>query len=105
MRKERISPVANLMHDTEALKESFKTTNELPTPETVVKTVANVLSEMQQTKEQPQRNQRKRETIKGTILQSVMMEVDLLKKVKREAFETEMSLSDVINNALKKHFQ
>ena len=56
-------------------------------------------------KEPKSRNERKRETAKGTILQSVMIEMDLLEYVRREAYESRKSLSDVINNALRSYFQ
>ena len=71
-------------------------------PEKVGEVVARIMSEP---KEPKSRNERKRETAKGTILQSVMIEMDLLENVRREAYESKKSLSDVINNALKKYFQ
>ena len=118
MKKQRVSPTA-LTADTETLKASFKTAAELPTlqavkdavsmvtkkpmtPEKVGEVVARIMSEP---KEPKSRNERKRETAKGTILQSVMIEIDLLENVRREAYENRKSLSDVINNALKSYFQ
>jgi hypothetical protein len=104
-KKERISPTTNLMPNTETLKESFKTTGELPSPEMIGRTVERVMSEIKQYKIEPkERNQRKRETIKGTILQAVMIDIELLKKVKREAFESDKKISDIINDALKSYF-
>ena len=117
-KKQRVSPTA-LTADTETLKASFKAAAELPTVETVNDAVSMVTKKpmspekvgevvtriVRETPGPESRNDRKRETIKGTILQSVMIDIDLLKKVKREAFERETSLSDVINNALKNHFQ
>jgi hypothetical protein len=108
MKKQRVSPTANLTPNTEALKTSFRANNDLPSPEAIEKSVGRVMSEIQQTETatpEKERNKRKRETIKGTILQAVMIEMDLLKKVKREAFDSDKSLSDVINNALKQYFQ
>ena len=102
-KKQRVSPTA-LTADTETLKASFKTAAELPTAETVNDAVSMVTKKPMTTRPES-RNERKRETIKGTILQSVMIDIELLKKVKREAFECETSLSDVINNVLKNHFQ
>jgi hypothetical protein len=106
MKKEkRISPTT-LTANTESLKASFKTTGELPSPEKIGQTVEMVMREIKQNKEQPkERNERKRETIKGTILQAVMIDIELLKKVKREAFENDKKISDVINDALKSYFE
>lgn len=67
-----------------------------------VPTVQNVLNTVIIANE---RNERKRETLKGTILQAVMIDKDLLKIVKRYAFENEISISDAINKALKAMYQ
>ncbi len=117
-KKQRVSPTA-LTADTETLKASFKTAAELPTVETVNDAVSMVTKKpmtpekmgevvtriMSEPKEPKSRNERKRETAKGTILQAVMIDIDLLENVRREAYESKKSLSDVINNALKNHFQ
>jgi hypothetical protein len=84
---------------------------ELPTP-TVVGAAVQQLTQTE-TKSQPnemvkvpaERNLRKRETVKGTILQSVMLEKDILKKAKMQALEDECSLSEVVNRALKQYIQ
>ena len=118
MKKQRVSPTA-LTADTETLKASFKTAAELPTPQAVKDAVLEITKQpmspekvgevvtriMSEPKEPKSRNERKRETIKGTILQAVMIDIDLLENVRREAYESRKSLSDVINNALKNHFQ
>jgi hypothetical protein len=117
MKKQRVSPATNLNPSV------FKANIDLPTPEAVNKAVAEVTGKSEviakpkvekiEKVEQPKatllkvekvRNIRKRETLKGTILQAVMLEKDLLKMVKRKAFEDEMSLSEVINAALKSYF-
>lgn len=67
-----------------------------------VPTVQNVLNTVIIANE---RNERKRETLKGTILQAVMIDKDLLKIVKRYAFENEISISDAINKALRAMYQ
>jgi hypothetical protein len=129
MKKQRVSPATNLNPSV------FKANTDLPTPEAVNKAVAAVtgkteivekpksekVAKVEKAKaakvaktEIPKttlmqvekvRNVRKRETLKGTILQAVMLEIDLLKSVKRKAFEDEMSLSEVINDALRVYFQ
>jgi hypothetical protein len=121
MKKQRVSPAINLVPSV------FKSNIELPTPEAVNKAVAEVTGKseiIEKSKERKQvekpkvekqilaapkvekvRNIRKRETLKGTILQAVMLEKDLLKMVKKKAFEDEMSLSEVVNDALKLYFQ
>jgi hypothetical protein len=124
MKKQRISPAVNLTPSV------FKPSVDLPTPEAVNKAVAvvtgktEVVAKAKAVKpvvkvEKPKaapvkvkaektevvRNKRKRETLKGTVLQAVMIEKDLLKTVKKKAFEEEISLSEVINNALKQYFQ
>ena len=93
-------------------KSNFQSTNALPTTEQANKSVEALtgqieteIKKLKMTGLTTERNQRKRETIKGTILQSVMIEMEVLKKVKLEAFTKDISLSDVINNALKQYFQ
>jgi hypothetical protein len=120
MKKQRISPASILNPAV------FQSGGDLPTPEAVNKAVAEVtgkteviekVKEPKEVKlEKPKttvvkvekaeivRSKRKRETLKGTMLQAVMVEKDLLKMVKRKAFDDEISLSEVINNALKKYF-
>ena len=83
MKKERISQVAALPTPSEILHGVTIANNQTPSA----------------------RNERKRETLKGTILQSVMIDKELLKKVKRKAFDNEKTISDVINEALKTMFQ
>ena len=117
MKKQRVSPTALTTPSVNA--DSFKTAAELPTAQAVNDAVSEVTKKpmspekvgevvtriMKETPGPKNRNERKRETIKGTILQSVMVDIELLKKVKREAFDNETSLSEVINNALENHFQ
>lgn len=106
MKKNKVLITSDSPTKTEILKASFKTTGELPSPEVIGKTVERVMSELkQQPKEEtPERNKRKRETAKGTILQAVMIEKELLKKVKHSAFYNEKSISEVINQALRLFF-
>jgi hypothetical protein len=99
MKKQRVSPTATNVPTTENLKKSFGTTGELPSVETIEKAVAMVTSHNQKTP--TERNQRKRETIKGTILQAVMIDKELLKKVKHTAYYNEKSISEVVNQALR----
>lgn len=118
MKKQRVSPATNLNPSV------FKTNGDLPTPDAVNKAVAEVTGQtvviekakvvkpekpkqtlVKAEKVEKARNIRKRETLKGTILQAIMLEKDLLKMVKRKAFEDEMSLSEVVNDALRKYFQ
>jgi hypothetical protein len=121
MKKQRVSP-ASILNPV-----VFQTGGDLPSPEAVNKAVAavtgktEVVEKVKEPKEvkveKPKtivakiekaeivRSKRKRETLKGTMLQAVMVEKDLLKMVKRKAFDDEVSLSEVINNALKKYFQ
>jgi hypothetical protein len=104
-KKEKVSPTTNVTPNTKALKASAKTMSDVPSSETIDRTVEGVVSEIKQDKVVPkERNQRKRETIKGTILQAVMIDVELLKKVKHNAFYNEKSISEVINQALRLFF-
>jgi hypothetical protein len=100
MKKQRVSPTTPNVPTSEHLKKSFGTTGDLPSVETIEKAVAMVTSHVEQ-KVPTERNERKRETIKGTILQSVMIDKELLKKVKHTAFHNEKSISEVVNQALR----
>jgi hypothetical protein len=99
MKKQRVSPTTPNVPTSENLKKSFGTTGDLPSVETIEKAVAMVTSHVEQ--KVTERNERKRETIKGTILQSVMIDKELLKKVKHTAFYNEKSISEVVNQALR----
>ena len=100
MKKEKVSTTSNLTLNNEALKQSFGTTGNLPSVERVENVLAIVTSDVEQ-KVPTERNARKRETIKGTILQSVMIDKELLKKVKHTAYYNEKSISEVVNQALR----
>jgi hypothetical protein len=100
MKKEKVSATSNLTLNNEALKQSFGTTGNLPSVERVENVLAIVTSDVEQ-KVPTERNVRKRETIKGTILQSVMIDKELLKKVKYTAYYNEKSISEVVNQALR----
>lgn len=76
-------------------------TKKTMSPEKMGEVVTRIMSEPKAPKS---RNERKRETIKGTILQSVMIDIELLKKVKHNAFYNEKSISEVINQALRLYF-
>ncbi len=116
-KKQRVSPTALTTPSVNA--DSFKTAAELPTAQAVNDAVSEVTKKtmspekvgevvtriMTETPRPKSRNERRRETIKGTILQSVMIDIDLLENVRREAYESRKSLSEVINNVLKNHFQ
>ena len=100
MKKEKKLATSNLTPNTEVLKQSFGTTGNLHSVETIEKAVAMVTNPAEQ-KVPTERNRRKRETIKGTILQSIMMDKELLKKVKHTAYYNEKSISEVVNQALR----
>ena len=100
MKKEKVSAPSNLTLNNEALKQSFGTTGNLPSVESVENVLAISTSDVEQ-KVPTERNVRKRETIKGTILQSVMIDKALLKKVKHTAYYNEKSISEVVNQALR----
>ena len=55
---------------------------------------------------QPQlpKSKAKKETTKGTVVFSVMIEKELMKKVRIQAAHTEGSMSDVVNEALRAYF-
>lgn len=123
MKKQRVSPTTITPS---VLKENFRATaNELPSADVVNKAV-EVLTGKEQEKaeletqigieiqklnmgtketEPVERNKRKRETAKGTVLQSVMIEKDLLKKAKQSALNNDISLSEVVNNAIRQYLQ
>jgi hypothetical protein len=84
-------------------KESFSKMPDLPSVQDVAKNVATA-NDVKEETPKIERNQRKRETAKGTILQAVMVEKDLLKKVKHSAFYNEKSISEIINQALRLYF-
>lgn len=95
-------------------KSSFQTEGELPTTEQANDTVRELTGQMDLAIRQLKiavldkpiaPNKRKRETAKGTVLQAVMIEKELLKKVKLKAVHNEISFSEVINDALKQYFQ
>jgi uncharacterized Zn finger protein (UPF0148 family) len=111
MKKQRVSPASILKPVV------FQTGGDLPSPVTGKKEVVEKATKPKEVKvEKPKativkiekaeivRSKRKRETLKGTMLQAVMVEKDLLKMVKRKAFDDEISLSEVINNAIKMYF-
>ena len=100
MKKEKISPTTLNVPTSEDLKKSFVTTNDLPSVETIEKAVAMITTRVEQ-KVPTERNERKRETIKGTILQSIMIDKELLKKVKHTAYYNEKSISEIVNQALR----
>lgn len=100
MKKQRVSPTATNVPSAETLKKSFGTMGDLPSVETIEKAVAMVTSHSEQ-KAPIDRNQRKRETLKGTVLQAVMIDKELLKKVKHTAYYNEKSISEVVNQALR----
>jgi hypothetical protein len=95
MKKQKISPLTPHVPTSDNLEKSFGTTSDLASVETAI-----VTSHVEQ-KVATQRNERKRETIKGTILQSVMIDKELLKKVKHTAYYNEKSISEVVNQALR----
>jgi hypothetical protein len=101
MKKQRVSPTISLTPSVS--KDSFSNMPKLPSVQDVAKNVATA-NDVKEDKPQIERNKRKRETAKGTILQAVMIEKDLLKLVKHNAFYNEKSISEVINQALRLHF-
>ena len=81
-------------------KMNFKS-GDLPTTD-FVDTTLSQLTGINTT--QSPKNKAKKETTKGTVVFSAMIEKDLMKKVRLQAATTEGSLSDVVNNALKVYF-
>ena len=102
MKKQKKSTTDNLTPSVS--NDSLSNMPELPSVEYVTRNIAVAKDREEDKPPQTERNKRKRETAKGTILQAVMIEKDLLKKVKHSAFYNEKSLSEVINQALRLFF-
>ena len=103
-KKKKIAPIATNVTTTEDLRKTVGTTNNVPSVETIEKAAENPASDSAQ-KAPIDRNLRKRETLKGTILQAVMMDKELLKKVKHTAYYNEQSISEVVNQALRLFYE
>lgn len=97
MKKQYISKVEAVEFDSS----KFGTEGDLPTTLSVNARVA----ELSPTVKKIELNRAKKETIKGTQVISYMIRKDLLKKIKLAAVNTEMSMSEIINQALDKYFQ
>lgn len=65
---------------------------------------ANVSKLMQPTTSQPSRSKSKKETTKGTVVFSAMIEKELMQKLRLKAANTEGSMSEVLNEALRTYF-
>ncbi len=110
-KKQRVSPVSP-PPDIESLKGSFRTTGDLPTPAMVDESVAIVTNKTEKPVEKKTvqktekkivkevRNQRKRETAKGTQSFTVMIDKDIASEAKVKAVQTGMTFSDLVTKAL-----
>ncbi len=110
-KKQRVSPVAP-PPDIESLKGFSRTTGDLPTPEMVDESVAIVTNKTEESVEKKtaqkaekkvvkvERNQRKRETAKGTQSFTVMIDKDIASDAKVKAVQTGMTFSDLVTKAL-----
>lgn len=101
-KKQRVSPVAP-PPDIESLKGSSRTIGDLPTPEMVDESVAIVTNKAEKAKKKivnEERNQRKRETAKGTQSFTVMIDKDIASEAKVKAVQTGMTFSDLVTKAI-----
>lgn len=110
-KKQRVSPVA-LPPNIESLKGSSRTIGDLPTPEMVDESVAIVTNKAEKTVEKKatqkvekkivkeERNQRKRETAKGTQSFTVMIDKSIASEAKVKAVQTGMTFSDLVTKAI-----
>ena len=121
-KKQRVSPVTP-PPDIESLKGSFRTTGDLPTPAMVDESVAIVTTKIDKIEKTADkktektvekktvqkaekkivkevRNQRKRETAKGTQSFTVMIDKEIASEAKVKAVQTGMTFSDLVTKAL-----
>ncbi len=101
-KKQRVSPVAP-PPDIESLKGSSRTIGDLPTPEMVDESVAIVTNKAEKAEKKivnEERNQRKRETAKGTQSFTVMIDKDIASEAKVKAVQTGMTFSDLVTKAI-----
>ena len=96
MKKQHISKVEAIEFDSS----KFSTEGDLPT---TISVNANV-AELTPKSKKIELNRAKKETVKGTQVISYMIRKDLLKKIKYEAVNEEISMSEVINRAVEKYF-
>lgn len=97
MSKQRINPTTTALPTID--KANFKS-GDLPLISDVNTAISQLTYEAQATK-----NKAKKETTKGTVVFSAMIEKDLMKIVRIHAARTEGSMSDVINGALRAYFE
>jgi hypothetical protein len=103
MSKQRINPIKTAPPTID--KASFQSSELLPT-ETVNAAIAQLTAP---TAPQPTpsvtRNKLKKETVKGTVVFSAMIDKELMRSIRIEAAATEGSMSEVINAALRQYFK
>jgi hypothetical protein len=79
-------------------KANFKS-GDLPLPNEVNATISKLMDTVQ-----PPKSKAKKETTKGTVVFSAMIEKELMKMVRIHAARTEGSMSEVLNEALREYF-
>lgn len=94
MKKQRQTPI----DAPTVLKDSFKSSDELPSVEAVNTSIKNLTSHSEATAVTDAVS-RKKETGKGTVLQNLMIEKIILKQLKQYALDRDESLSFVANRA------
>lgn len=97
MSKERKNPI--LATSPIVDKANFKS-SDLPLANEVNAAVSKLTATTQQ-----QKNKAKKETTKGTVVFSAMIEKELMKMVRIHAARTEGSMSEVLNEALREYFK
>ena len=97
MKKDFISKVETIGFD----HSKFNTEGALPT----TLSVNTIIAELTPKSKKNELNKAKKETVKGTQVISYMVRKDLLKKIKMQAVNEEVSMSEIINRAVERYFQ
>lgn len=97
MKKQHISKVESMDFD----PSKFNTEGALLTTESV----NTIVTELTPKTKKIELNKAKKETVKGTQVVSYMIRKDLLKKIKMQALNEEVSMSEIINRAVENYFQ
>lgn len=97
MSKERKNPILTTSPIVD--KANFKS-SDLPLANEVNAAVSKLTATTQQ-----QKSKAKKETTKGTVVFSAMIEKELMKMVRIHAARTEGSMSEVLNEALREYFK
>lgn len=97
MSKQRINPITSAPPTID--KANFKSGN-LPLTNEVNAAVSKLTATAQR-----QKSKAKKETTKGTVVFSAMIEKELMKMVRIHAARTEGSMSEVLNEALREYFK